>query len=267
MLVAAPVLVGGLYSMAASLGVAGAGANGVAPDRLVNVLRDAATWRSVSWTLYTATVATCFATIGAIYISLQLQQSVVGRWIATSSLAVPHIAAALAALLLLGQSGLLSRLTYAAGVTAQPADFPALVYDHTGVALIAAFAWKEFPFLVLTALAVLATMGTQLNEVAQTHGASIRAIERRITIPLLWRGIAPAVIAAFAYLIGQYEMAVVLAPSDPLPLSLLTYERTVDVNLAHRGEAHVLGLIAWVMTGALVLWHERSRRIAEDTAP
>ena len=60
-------------------------------------------------------------------------------------------------------------------------------------------------------------------------------------------------------------MAIVLAPSDPLPLSVLTYERAVDGNLAHRGEAHVLGFLALLLTGALVLWHERSRRVAERT--
>ncbi len=79
-------------------------------------------------------------------------------------------------------------------------------------------------------------------------------------MPLLWRGIAPATIAGFAYLVGQYELAVLLAPSAPQPLSVLTYERAQDPDLSRRGEAHVLGLIAMTLCGALVAVHGRSLR-------
>ncbi len=264
-LVATPVLVGMLYSIAAATGIAGAAASGFDLTRVTRVLRDANTWRSVAWTLTTASIATAIATTTTLFVAVRLQESRLGQRLAIIPLAVPHVAASLAALLLLGQSGLLSRAAFAVGLTAQPSEFPAIVYDRSGVALIAAFAWKEFPFLALTAFAVLSTHGKALSEVARTHGANVRAIRRRITMPLLVRGIAPAVVAAFAYLIGQYEMAVLLAPSDPLPLSVLTYERALDGDLQHRGEAHVLGLIALLITAALVLMYERTRFTAQES--
>ena len=170
-------------------------------------------------------------------------------------MAVPHVAAALAALLLFGQSGLLSRLTYALGLTTTPADFPPLVYDRTGVSLVFTFAWKELPYLTLTAMAVLLSDTRELEEVARTLGATARQAFWRVTWPQLWRGTAPAVIAAFAFLIGQYEMPALLAPSDPTALSILIYERAVDPNLSRRGEAHVLGLIALAISGLLVVAH------------
>jgi putative spermidine/putrescine transport system permease protein len=168
---------------------------------------------------------------------------------------VPHVAAALGALLMFGQSGLLARLTFASGLTAGPSDFPALVYDPAGASLVIAFAWKEFPYLALTAMAVLLTDSRELEEVARTLGASERQAFWRVTWPQLWRGTAPAVLAAFAFLIGQYEMPALLAPSDPIPLPLLIYERAVDPNLAHRGEAHVLALLAFSICLALVAAH------------
>jgi len=57
--------------------------------------------------------------------------------------------------------------------------------------------------------------------------------------------------------VGQYEMAVLLAPSDPLPLSMLTQERAVDPDLARRGAAHALSLLALLLTMVLVVVHER----------
>ncbi len=179
-------------------------------------------------------------------------------------MAVPHVAAALAALLLMGQSGLFSRFTYALGITTVPGDFPELVYDAAGVSVVLAFAWKEFPYLTLTALAVLLSRSAELEEVARTHGASPRQTFQRVTWPHLWRGISPAVLAAFAFLIGQYEIPALLAPSHPMALPLLTFERSVDSNLGRRAEAHVLALLALAVAAMLVLVHARVRA---HTAP
>lgn len=256
-LVAAPVLLGCVYSAAAALGLAGAGATGFDPSRLARVLGDATTWQSVGWTVYTAGVATVIATLASLVLSVMVQRSRAGRILATLPLSVPYVATGLAALLLLSQSGLIARIAFAAGLIAQPSEFPALVYDRPGVALIAAFAWKELPFLTLTALAVLDLQGTALTDAARTLGASAGTTFRRITFPLLWRGVAPAAIAAFAYLVGQYELATVLAPSDPQPLAVLTYERSQSPDLALRGDAHALGLIAMLLCGALVYVHGR----------
>ncbi|HYW33138.1 MAG TPA: ABC transporter permease subunit [Gemmatimonas sp.] len=262
-LVSAPVVAGTLYSLAAAFGLVGAGSTGWDASRIMRVIGSSETWQSVLWTLYTAGVATIIAVIGAIALSVVLQRSGVGRALATFPLAVPYVAAGLAALLLLGQSGFFSRVAFAAGAVHDPAGFPELVYDRPGIALILAFAWKEFPFLALTAFAVLDTRGAELADTARTLGASAAATFRRVTLPLLWRGIAPATIAGFAYLVGQYELAVLLAPSAPQPLSVITYERASDPDLSRRGEAHVLGLLAMTLCGALVVVHGRSLRNAD----
>lgn len=254
----APVSLGVLYSLGASAGLVGTGARGFDLAQLRDVLGHADTWRSVGWTVLTAGGGTILATIGALLAAVPLRHQRVARALALVPLAVPHAAGALAVLLLLAQSGMLARLAHAAGWIAQPADFPALVYDRPGIGLVLAFAWKEFPFLLLTALAVLATRGTQHEEVARTLGASPRQAWRRVTLPLLWRGMAPAVVAVFAFLLGQYEMATLLAPSDPMPLAVLTYERAMDAELARRGGAYVLALLAMGITLLLVVLHQRA---------
>lgn len=265
-LIAAPVAIGGMYSAAAAVGLAGAGAGTVGVSRIIAVVTNLATWRSILWTVATAAAATALATFAAVVVAVRLHASPAGRWLAVFPLAVPHVAAALAALLLLGQSGLLSRLAFAAGLTSVPGDFPALVYDRAGAALVLAMAWKEFPFIALTAFAVLDTRGAVLEEAARTLGASTLQTFRRVTWPLLRRGLAPAVVAVFAFLIGQYEMAALLAPSDPMALPVLTLQRSVDPDLARRGEAHVLGLLALTFSAMLVVAYMRAQRTAERAA-
>ena len=253
--VASPVLIGATYSTLAAVGLVGVGARGFTLDRAIDVLASAETWRGVAWTFATAGVATTIAGAVAFLLAVRVRGSRAGRVMAMLPMAVPHVAAALAALLMFGQSGLLSRLTYALGLTSAPADFPPLVYDRAGVSLVLTFVWKELPYLTLTAMAVLLTDTRELEEVARTLGATARQAFWRVTWPQLWRGTAPAVIAAFAFLVGQYEMPALLAPSDPTALSILIYERAVDPNLLRRGEAHVLGLIARAISGLLVFAH------------
>lgn len=254
-LLALPAALGAGYSMLSALGLAGAGASGLTLRPLLSVVSDAQTWRSLAWTMASAGAATALALATACAAAVWLRARPWWLRAAALPMAVPHVAAALAVLLLAGQSGWLSRLGVAAGLTAAPVDFPALVYDPAGIGLVFAFAWKEFPYLLLTAVAVLATQTQDLEAVARTLGASPVQVFRRVTWPLLWRGVAPAVIATCAYLVGQYEMPALLAPSDPLAYPLLVYERSVDPTLARRAEAHVLGLIALLLATVLVALH------------
>lgn len=261
-----PVAVGALYSVLAAVGLAGPGAGAFTIDAVSRVLVSSETWRGLAWTVAVSAVATGLAMAAACAVAILVRSSRLGQTLALLPLAVPHVAVALAALLLLGQSGLLSRLAYALGVTSSPVDFPALVYDPAGVSLILAFAWKEFPYLTITALAVLLTRSTDLDEVARTLGASPGQVFWRVTWPQLWRGVSPAVLAAFAFLVGQYEMPALLAPSSPTALSLLTYERWTDPDLLRRGEAHVLALLAFLVSAAVVLMHGYLRARMEPDA-
>jgi len=264
LLVAAPVLIGVLYAAMASLGLAGAGATGAVDlARAAGVLTTRSTWRAVGWSVYVSATATLLATVAAAAVAMSFgshrRLDRTARAFATLPLPVPHLVAAATALLLLSQSGLLARLLYALGLIDAPADMPALVYDRTGVGLILALAWKEMPFLTVVAVAVRHRDLGAFTEAARTLGADRRQLHRRVTWPLLWRGMAPAVIAVFAFALGSYETAVLLAPVDPAPLAVLTMERFADPALARRGDAYVLALIGLALAAVAVAAHEWAR--------
>ncbi|HEU4700158.1 MAG TPA: ABC transporter permease subunit, partial [Gemmatimonadales bacterium] len=157
------------------------------------------------------------------------------------------------------QSGLLARLGHAAGLVATPADMPPLVYDRWGIGLVLTLAWKETPFLALLAVSVLATRGRALEEAARGLGAGTAARLRRVTLPLLWRGLLPGVIAVFVFAAGSFETALLLAPSDPLALPLLTAERAENLGLDARADAFVLALLAFAVAALAVAAHEWAR--------
>ncbi|MEO5904770.1 MAG: ABC transporter permease subunit [Gemmatimonadaceae bacterium] len=258
--VSSPVLAGIVYSILGALGVAGPGADGMSLRHFQVVLGDSATWRSILWTVWIALASTLAATIlamGAAAI-FRAQQGVdrFARLVAIVPLAVPHVVAALCGVLILSQSGLLARLAFAASLQSSPADMPALTSDRYGIGLIIALVWKEFPFLALVAFALIAQRGVALEETARTLGAGALRTFRVATLPALWRGLLPAMIAVFTFVAGNYEVAVLLAPSSPLALPLLTMERYTDSSLAARGDAFVLVLLAIMVSLWGVIAHE-----------
>jgi putative spermidine/putrescine transport system permease protein len=260
---ALPALAGLLYALAAATGLGGFGPRHFTIERIARVLHEAAVWRGLLWTMGTAAGATLLASLGAVAVAVAFRGSSTGdrlaRRLAVLPLAVPHIVAAAVFVLLLGQSGFVARLLAAAGIVASPDAVPALVYDSWGVGFMLALAWKEMPFLALLAFTVLATRGSALEETARSLGAGPRDIFRRVTWPILWRGLLPGVIAVFAFVAGSYEAAVLLAPSDPLALPLLTAERYTDPDLARRGDAFVLVLLGFTLAAVAVALHEWAR--------
>ena len=259
---AAPVLVGLGYSFLGGLGLVGPGADGSGPSwsHFVSVLSDPAVWEGTGWTLWVAGASTFLAMVGAVGVAVAFRgrgrTGRLGRMLAFLPLPVPHLAAGVGALLVLGQSGLLSRWAFHLGWIGGPADMPAMVLDPWGVGLILALTWKELPFLALVAVSVLETRGSSLEETARGLGAGPYRTLTGVTLPLLWRGMLPAAVAVFTFVAGSYEAAVLLAPSNPLALPLLTWERYTDVSLASRGDGYVLALLGLLLAMAAVAIHE-----------
>ncbi|HEU5171864.1 MAG TPA: ABC transporter permease subunit [Gemmatimonadales bacterium] len=263
LLAALPTLVGVGYAAAAAVGLAGYGGRGLSLDRVVRVLGESAVWRGVAFTLVTAAAATLLAGAAAVLLAVAFRGSAPGdrlaRTLAALPLPMPHLVAAATFVFLFSQSGLFARLLHAAGLAASPAEVPALVYDRLGLGLVLALAWKELPFLALLGFSVLAARGPELEETARSLGADPRQVFRHVTWPMLWRGLLPGAIAVFTFVAGSYEAAVLLAPSDPLALPLLTYERWTDPDLARRGDAFVLVLVGVAVAAAAVVVHEWAR--------
>lgn len=274
LVLAAPVVVGMVYATVAALGFAGAGATGQASlDRVAAVLADPVVWRGTLWILWVAAASTALSAAIAIAIAVTFRGDrrldALGRALAILPLPVPHLVAAVGGLLVLGQSGLIARIAFHLGLIEGPAGMPALVYDPLGIGLVLALTWKEVPFLTLVAVSVLATRGDALERTARGLGAGRRDVFRRVTWPVLWRGMMPAAVAVFTFVAGSYEAAVILAPSDPLALPVLTWERFVDAGLDQRADAYVLALVGFGVALTAVAVHEwvRSRVGKLDGGP
>ncbi|MEE8330289.1 MAG: ABC transporter permease subunit [Acidimicrobiia bacterium] len=232
-----------------------------------SLLGSAEFWRSLSFSAYLATVATTLSLIIGVAAALTFRRffsrSRVWSFLLQMNLAIPHLVGALAMLLVLGQSGLLSRGATAVGLTHGTSGFPAFVFDSRGLAIIAEYVWKEAPFFAVVALAILGTVATDYDSVAATLGAGRPQRFRYVTLPLLLPALVPAAVVVFAFSFGTFEVPLLLGGSFPEALPVLAYRRFVNVDLAARPEAMAAGVIIIIVGLAAAVAYQRLARRLE----
>ncbi|MEM7497028.1 MAG: ABC transporter permease subunit [Pseudomonadota bacterium] len=171
-------------------------------------------------------------------------------------LAVPHAAAAFGLAFLIAPSGWIARAfsPWATGWERPPDILTA--HDPLGLALIAGLVVKEVPFLLLMTLAALAQTDARRSRLAGLClGYGPLAAWAYGVLPRLYGQIRLPVYAVLAYSMSTVEVAMILGPTTPAPLSvrLVDWMNDPDLTLRLRAAAGaVLQLL--LVAGALLLW-------------
>lgn len=221
------------------------------------LLEDPAVRASVGLTLRVALLSTVLATVLGVAAALLVHRAVRGRrslsFLLSVTLPVPHLVGAVAMLLLLSQTGLLSRLTFALGLTDAPADFPALTADRFGWGIIASYVWKEAAFIGVVVLAALGRGVDELEGVARTLGARRLQRLRHVTLPLLAPSILASSILVFAFTFGSFEVPYLLGRPYPSTLPVVALQSYRDIDLASRPQAMAVSVTTAAFVTLLVL--------------
>lgn len=222
-------------------------------DAYRELLTDPAVRAAVGTTLRVALLSTGLAVVLGVAAALVVRR--LGRtrpWFAALlqvTLPVPHVVAALAMLLLLSQTGVLSRLAAAAGLVDAPAAFPELTQDAFGWGVVASYAWKEAPFVGVVALAALTRGVAEREDAARVLGATAAQRLRHVVVPALAPPVAAAGVLVFAFTVGSYEVPFLLGRPFPTTLSVVAYQRFRDPDLAARPVAMAVCVVLAVLVG------------------
>lgn len=251
-----------LFGITQSLGYLPAiGLNDWTFDHYVGTLTDRSFLRSLWLTFRIAFIVTLGSAVLAVGIALVFRVGFPGSRIATFifgiPLPVPHLVAASGLVLLVTQSGILARLGAGIGWIERPADFPVLVFDRPGVAIILTFLWKEVPFVGFVVLAVLKSIGPQYEEMARTLGASAWQRFYHVLLPLLMPGVLSASIIVFAFTFANYEIPLLLGVRSPTTLPVLAFRHYQDPDLALRPQAMAIGVVLAVIALMLLVAYRR----------
>lgn len=224
-----------------------------------SLVDDRAVRASLALTLRVSLLATTLAVVLGVAAALLVARLRRGRrWmtlVLTSTLPVPHLVGALTMLILLSQSGMLSRVGFALGLTGAPADFPALTADRFGWGIVADYVWKETPFVAVVTLAALSRELREYADVAGTLGA--RSWQRlcHVTLPLLAPSIAAASVLVFAFTAGSYEVPALLGSPYPSMLPVVALQDYRDSDLGSRPQAMATLMVLAALIAALAAVH------------
>ncbi len=221
---------------------------------------------SLVLTFQISLISTFLAMIIAVALALILRNRFRGQGLATFvfqvPLPVPHLVAASGVLLLVTQSGILSRLSVAAQLTDTPGDFPILTFDAWGISIILTYLWKEVPFIGLVVLAVLKGIGPQFEELAMSLGASRWQRFRYVILPLIMPGLLSSSIIVFAFAFSSYEVPLLLGVPDPAMLSVFSFRLFNDPDIALRPQAMASSMVLAVSALLFLILYRRIARSA-----
>lgn len=171
-------------------------------------------------------------------------------------LSVPHAAAAFGLALLIAPTGFFFRLIspMLTGSTRPPDLF--IINDPMGLAMMAGLVAKEIPFLLLVTLAALPqTHARRSGQIAQAAGYGRMSGFLFVTWPLVYKQIRLAVFAVIAYATSVVDVAVILGPLTPPPLSVRLTQWMSDPEIAMRFIASAGALLQLIVTVvAIVIW-------------
>lgn len=232
-----------------------------------SVLTDHNFLQSLWLTFRIAFISTLLSSVLAVGAALILRKRFRGSQLATFvfqiPIPIPHLVAATGIVLLVTQSGLLARFGVSFGWLERPAEFPVMVFDRAGIAIILSYLWKEVPFIGLVVLAILQSVGPQYEEIAQTLGANRWQRFWHILFPLILPGILSTSIIVFAFTFANYEIPLLLGVRYPTTLPVWAFQAYQDPDLANRPEAMAVGIILTLI--AIVLLVAYKRLIAYST--
>jgi putative spermidine/putrescine transport system permease protein len=238
-------------------------------DYYRDILSDPNFFESVWLTFWIAFMSTLLSSVLAVAFALVLRHRFRGSRLFTFlfqvPIPIPHLVAAAGIVLLVGQSGLLSRLAVATGLTDAPRDFPVMVFDRAGIAIQLTFLWKEVPFIGLVVLAILQSVGPMYEEMAQTLGANRWQRFRYVLLPLMLPALLSTSIIVFAFVFANYEIPLLLGVRHPSTLPVVAFRYYQDPDLALRPQAMAMSVLLAIVAVALLVAYKRFARYAVNS--
>lgn len=239
------------YAIAYSLGLAGFLRRGFTLHYWATSIGGGEVVRSF---LFSGGVAVAVVVIGAacaITIVLGFREELRRGYLASLLYAPLALSGLVAAFLIsrwLSGAGFVSRLGHSLGWVRDPQHFANLVNDPLGLGIIAAHLLLAIPFFALAMLQVYEIEKLdELRILATSLGASTAQSRWRVAIPILLRKSSATLLLYFIFVLGSFEIPLVVGPQNPPMISLLTRRKFGLYELTQKPEAFVIATIYTVI--------------------
>ena len=242
-----PLVAGLAYALLHSTGMAGLAAPGFTLAHWKILLASTEFWQSLGFSVW---VALCSIFV-ALLLSLAAVVSGAEKWqkgplsrFIYLPLTLPAIVVALLVFQLLSGAGFISRLFFQTGLSAGMEDFPELVNDPLGAGIIISHVLMATPFfIILFANLYQSERLDAYKQLAATLGASAAQCRRKVLAPLLLRRAFPTLVLYFVFVMGSYEIPLLLGSQSPQMISVMAIRKLQRFDLADRPQAYIAGVL------------------------
>ena len=222
-------------------------------EELASAATDGDVIDSIKVTLLAALIATAVSAVGGIPLAYLLSRKrFFGRGLILAivdlPIVIPHSAAGVALLTVIGRRSLLGQATGGG-----------LVDSIAGVSV--AMAFVSIPFLVNAAREAFEAVPVRLEQAARALGASPARVFFTISLPMAWRGVASGLILMWARGISEFGAVVVIA-YHPMTTPVMVFQRLQDFGLAHARSVAVL--LVLICVSVFVVLRLLARRPVEE---
>lgn len=218
------------------------------PSALLRTLEDPAISRSLGLTFLAAAIATGIALVCGLPLAYILARSdFSGKRVLESiidlPLVIPHTAAGIALLMVLGRQGILGKPLAQLGL---------FFTDNLG-GIVAAMLFVSLPYLVDTSRDSFAQVDAEIERVAMIDGATPWQAFWLVTLPLAWRGVVGGALMMWARGISEFG-AVVILVYNPKIVPVLIYERFEGFGLSAALPVAVILILVVLVIFTLLRW-------------
>ncbi len=221
---------------------------------LSDALHDRELWASILMTLRAAGVATLICVAFGIPLAYLLARArFPGRSVVLGiidiPIMIPHSAAGLALLTVIGRHSLAQKAAGTLGIE--------FVGEEAGIAV--AMAFVSVPFLINAAREGFESVPVRLERVARTLGAPPLRVFLTISFPLAWRATFSGMVLMWARGISEFGAVIIIA-YHPMATPVLVFQRFNDYGLSYARVAAVVLILVCVIGFGLLRFLSRPRR-------
>ena len=237
-------------------------------ENWTTLLADARFWESLSVTFVYFSIALAIELVLGMVIALLLDSDAPGfgllRALLTLTLVIPPAITGMMFLLLEDpEFGVLTYVLEAVGLL--DGTSPILATPATALAgVMLADVWQWTPFMVLIFIAGLRSLPSEPYEAAMLDGASAFQIFRRITLPLMSKVIAVAVLIRSIDLFRAFDYMFVMTSGGPgtstYTLSLYAWQQTFSfIKWGYGATISIVSLLLILIIANLFIWIAKVR--------
>ncbi|MEO0897544.1 MAG: ABC transporter permease subunit [Bacteroidota bacterium] len=179
-------------------------------------------------------------------------------------LALPGMVVAFLMFQWLSRTGVFSRVMFQAGIISEITDFPVLIQDELGLGIIIAHVLMATPFFWIFFRGLYQTERVkELGGISASLGAQKHQILWKVKIPVLLQQGLPTIILYFLFVLGSYEIPLLLGQSSPQMLSVTIIRKLERFNLLDKPEGYAMiwmyALIVLVAVYAILSLHQKRK--------